>query len=63
MRNTMTAIAACIDDIEADRPRPSQAALYRRLQDAQRRWRYRRGAKRDEAWRDMLKISKAMDEA
>ncbi len=63
MRTTMKAIAACIDDMEADRPRPSQAALHRKLQDAQRRWRNSRGAKRDEAWRDMLKISKQMDEA
>jgi hypothetical protein len=59
---TLRGVAACIDDVEADRPRPSQRALYRRLQAAQRRWRVSRGKKRDEAWREMLRISKAMDQ-
>jgi hypothetical protein len=60
---TVRAIAACIDDMNADRPRPSQRALYRQLQAAQRKWRDSRGKKRDEAWREMLRLSKAMDEA
>jgi hypothetical protein len=46
-----------------DTPRPSQRALYRRLQVVQRRWETSRGKRRDEAWREMLRISKAMDEA
>jgi hypothetical protein len=49
--------------MEADRPRPSQRALYRRLKAAQRRWRSARGRKRDEAMREMLRISKALDQA
>jgi hypothetical protein len=49
--------------MEADRPRPSQRALYRRLKAAQRRWRSARGRKRDEAMREMLRLSKAIDQA
>ena len=59
---TLRAVTACTDDMEADRPRPSQRALYSRLQVAQRQWRGSRGKKRDEAWGEMLRISKAMDE-
>jgi len=49
--------------MEADRPRPSQRALFRRLQDAQRRRRKNRGRKRDEAMREMLRLSRAIDQA
>ena len=57
-------LAACIDDMEADRPRPSQRALYRELRDAQRRWRSARSSKaRNEAMAEMLKMSKALDQA
>jgi hypothetical protein len=48
--------------MEADRPRPSQRALFRRLQYAQRRWRSARGKKRDAAMAEMLRLSKAIDE-
>jgi hypothetical protein len=49
--------------MEATRPRPSQRALFRRLQDAQRRRRKNRGRKRDEAMREMLRLSRAIDQA
>jgi hypothetical protein len=49
--------------MEADRPRRSQRALYRRLKAAQQQWRKSRGRKRDEAMREMLRISKALDQA
>jgi hypothetical protein len=62
-QNTLKAIAACIDDMEDDKPRPSQRSLYRKLQEQQRRWRNSRGKERDAAWAAMLRISKAMDAA
>jgi hypothetical protein len=57
-RATLRAIGACIDDMESDKP---SAALYRQLQDAQRRWRNSRGRKRDAVMKEMLRISKALD--
>jgi hypothetical protein len=64
MRAAETTVAVLRSLDEADEPRPSQRALYTELQDAQDRWRSARSSKaRNEAMAEMLKISKAMDQA
>jgi hypothetical protein len=58
---TTVAIIRCLD--EAEPPRPSRPALLRQLQAAEQRWRTSTGRARDEAMRDVLRISKALDQA
>ena len=51
---------ASADEVE---PPPSQRALYRKLQEAREKWRGSRGKARDAAMAEMLRLSKAIDQA